>query len=119
MTVLGLLASPLAIWSLHFLLAYVSAAVYCARSGDHEAAMSPVRSIVLALTIAALAAVALALRRGYRRFARNASLHRHPAAGVQTDPARFFRIMLLWFSVLSAVAIVCVGSVTLFFGNCR
>jgi hypothetical protein len=116
---LGVFLSPLSIWALHFLATYVTAAVYCARARDPDAAADPVRSIVLVLTITALAAIVFVLRLGYRRFGNRRAPGSAASGPVEPKPSQFFRTVLLWTSLLSAVAIVCVAAVTLLFGDCR
>src|SRR5687767_12655972 len=62
-----LTVSPV-IWSAHFLLSYVTAAVWCAKAGP-DAALSPIRVAIALYTLFALAGIGITGWRGYRRHA--------------------------------------------------
>lgn len=114
-----LIALPLAIWGVHFLFSYIVAAVYCARSNGIATAIPSIRWLVLAITIAAIAAIGLTLRQGHHRYRRNASGHPVSNSPAQRNQARFFWTVLLSMSALGTFAILCVAGAALFFGDCR
>lgn len=104
-----LLVLPVASWGLHFLAVYVSAAVYCAKASA-GAGLQAAKIAILAATITALAALG-ALALSARRRCRG--------AGAAHDENRFIGATGLMLCALSALAVLAVASVALFFGDCR
>lgn len=106
------------LWAAHFLLCYVTAAVWCARVVGREGSLDGVRAAVAAYTAAALAGILVTAWRGYLR-------HEHGTAAVPHDfdtPAdrhRFLGFATLLLSGLSAVAVVYVALSAVFIGSCR
>lgn len=111
-----LTAGPL-LWALHFLACYLTAAIWCAKAG-RLAELGWVRGAVAAYTVVALAGIGWTFLHGLRR-------HRHGAATVPHDfdtPGdrhRFLGFATLLLSGLSAVAVIYVALVAVFFGTCR
>jgi hypothetical protein len=111
---------PLApgVWALHFLLSYVTAAVFCAKTGPAETSLWNVRVAIAAYTAVALAAIALI---GY--FAHRA--HRYGAespphdADTPEDRHRFLGFATLLLSGLSAVAVVYAALAAVFIRSCE
>lgn len=112
-----LAASPL-IWSVHFLLCYATAAVWCAKAGALGGSFERVRLAIAVFTAAALAGIAFTGFRGFRR-------HRFGSEPLSRDfdtpeaRHRFLGFATLLLSALSAVAVVFVASAALFFKDCR
>jgi hypothetical protein len=52
-----LLTGPV-VWAVHFLVCYIGTAIFCARAGDPEADLAPVRLGIGAITLVALAVIA-------------------------------------------------------------
>lgn len=106
------------IWAAHFLLSYVTAAVWCAKAADRAASLAGVRTAVAVYTAVALAGILVTAWCGYRR-------HEHGTAAVPHDfdtPAdrhRFLGFATLLLSGLSAVAVVYVALSAVFIGSCR
>lgn len=111
MTVLWLLLLPFTVWGLHFLALYIVTAIYCAKS-DAAQAILAVRWIAAVITLLAIAALAALARTGHARWGRG-------VAGANAGESRFLRTLLFAMCALSALAIVYVASVVLFFGDCR
>lgn len=115
---LWLLTISPTIWAVHFLLCYVTAAVWCAKLAARSAALGWVRTAVAAYTALALAGILTTAWRGYLR-------HRHGTATVPHDfdsPAdrhRFLGFATLLLSGLSAVAVLYVALAVVFIGSCR
>lgn len=115
---LWLLTVSPTIWALHFLLSYVGAAIWCAKLAERSDPLGAVRWGVAALTVLALAGIALTGWRGWLR-------HRHGTAAVPHDfdsPAdrhRFLGFATLLLSGLSVVAVVYVALAVIFIGSCR
>lgn len=112
-----LTASPL-IWAAHFLLSYITAAIWCAKVAGSDGALDGVRLAIALYTLVALAAIGAITWLGFRRhtFGTTTAAHdfdspagRHGFLG--------FAVVLL--SVLSAIATVYVALPALFIGTCR
>ncbi len=112
-----LAVSPL-IWSMHFLLSYITAAIWCAKVSEGAGALSPIRMVILVYTLAALTGIGITGWRGFRRhtFGTVTSTHdfdsragRHGFLG--------FAVVLL--SMLSAIATIYVALPAMFIGTCR
>lgn len=115
---LWLLTISPTIWAVHFLLSYLTAAIWCARITTRTGALDGVRTAVGVYTLLALAGILITAWRGYLR-------HRHGTAAVPHDfdtPAdrhRFIGFATLLLSGLSAVAVVYVALSAVFIGSCR
>ena len=97
------LATSPAIWILHFLLTYITSAIWCARVAGAGGSLGGVRPAIAGYTIVALVGILLVGRSGYRR-------HRH---GTETGPHdldsaadrhRFLGFVTMLLAVLSALA---------------
>lgn len=106
------------IWAGHFLLCYLTAAIWCAKVAGRDGPLGPVRWLVAVYTLAALAGIAGTAWHGHWR-------HRFGTATAPHDfdsPAdrhRFLGFATVLLSGLSAVAVVYVGLVVVFIGSCR
>jgi membrane protein YdbS with pleckstrin-like domain len=104
------------IWIAHFLLSYLTAAIWCAKVGA-GASLSMVRVAIVVYTLVALAGIAITGWQGYRR-------HRHGTETGRHDfdsPAGrhgFLGFATLLLSGLSAVATVYVALAAVFIGRC-
>jgi hypothetical protein len=112
-----LAASPLA-WAAHFLLSYVTAAVWCAKFAKPGDSLSGVRVAIGVYTVLALAVIAVVGARGWRR-------HRHGHAPLPHDADtpedrhRFLGFATVLLSGLSAVAVLYASLAAVFIGDCR
>lgn len=108
-----LVVAPL-IWAAHFLLSYVTAAIWCAKVGG---SLGEVRTAIAVFTAVALAGIGFVGWRGYRR-------HRLDSAAVphDTDSPKdrhlFMGFATLLLSGLSAVATIYVALTALFVESC-
>ena len=116
---LALMALPPAIFITHFVLAYVWAALWCARlAGGAEPSLAGARWPFIVATVAALAGVAVIGWGGYTR-------HRHGSETVPHDmdtPGdrdRFLGFATVLLSALSAIGIVFVAVAFMAFETCR
>lgn len=112
-----LAVSPL-IWALHFLLSYITAAIWCAKVSGADGTLSAARTAIFLYTLVALIGIAITGWLGFRRhtFGTVTSTHdfdspagRHGFLG--------FAVVLL--SALSAIATLYVALAAVFIGNCR
>lgn len=111
-----LTVSPL-VWAAHFLLSYVTAAIYCAKLVGEGHSLYWVRIAIAVLTIAALAAIAVVGRIGYKRhsFGRETIPHDEDTP---EDRHRFLGLATVLLSALSAVATLYVALAAVFIGTC-
>ena len=112
-----LAASPL-VWVAHFLLAYCTAAVWCAKAAGPDAPLGPVRPAIAAYTVAALAAIVWIGWRGWKRH----SLH-HPIdlpheKDTPEDRHRFLGFATMLLSGLSGIAVLYEALAAVFMETC-
>jgi hypothetical protein len=112
-----LIASP-AIWALHFLLCYLTAAVLCAKFADAGSTLTTIRYAVALYTLLALAGIAVTTAVGYRQHRLGRASVPHDYA-TDADRHRFLGFATLLLSGLSAVAVLYVALAALFPGGCR
>lgn len=104
-----MIAAP-TIWALHFLASYVTAAVWCAKAADPSGPLGGARTIVMVLTVVALAGIAVAGGVGWRRYRLERAVHH------DTPEARhgFLGLTMVLLAALSTVAVVFVALPVLF-----
>lgn len=118
------------IWSVHFLLSYCTAAVWCANVADAGDSLTPVRILIAAYTTAALVAIGFVGWRGWKRHTHGRAdaageTEGSPGTGaphdVDTpqDRHRFLGFATALLSGLSAVAVVYESLPAMFIGTCR
>ena len=104
------------IWALHFLVCYVFAAVFCAKTGG-SADFSTVRLVVAVATALALAAIAFAGFLGYRQWAIERDVRQDRPTDV--DRRQLLGQAAILLCGLSGVAVVYVALPALFIASCR
>lgn len=110
-------AAP-AIWALHFMLCYVTAALWCGRMATAAGSFWNVRLAIAAYTAAAVMAISLLFWHGWRR-------HRFGEATVPhdgdtpEDRHRFMGLTTLLLSGLSLMATVYVALAAVFIDTCQ
>lgn len=110
-----LVTGPL-IWSVHFLVSYIAAALHCAKRP--EVALGDVRLLILALTAAALAGTVTVGAIGLRYHLASPDGLPHDDDTAQ-DRRSFLGFATLLLCGLSAVAVTFVAMPILFFEVCR
>lgn len=112
-----LIVSP-TIWAAHFLLSYISAAIWCAKYAPRYGSLEPVRWAIAIYTVVALVGIALNGRSGLRRhrFGSESLPHDFDTPG---DRHRFLGFATALLAALSAVATVFAALVVIFFEDCR
>src|SRR5688500_7236630 len=99
-----LVVSP-GIWAAHFMLSYITAAVWCAKFAPPGGTLGPVRWAIVGYTVVALIGIALNGRSGLRRHRRGSE---SPAHDYDTPGDRhgFLGFATVLLSALSAVATI-------------
>jgi hypothetical protein len=112
-----LTVSP-AIWAAHFLLSYLTAAIWCAKFVGPDSQAGVVRVAIAIYTVVALVGIGLNGWGGWRR-------HRFASGGTShdfdtpEDRHRFLGFATLLLAALSAVSTIFVALVAIFFEDCR
>lgn len=105
------------IWAAHFLVSYVTAAIWCGKAAAPNRAFASLLTAIVVYTMIALAGVAIVGWIGYRK-------HSHGDAEVPHDDDtpedrhRFLGFATLLLAALSAVAIIYAAFVVIFFRSC-
>lgn len=115
---LWLLATPPAIWAAHFLLSYVTAAVWCARFAGRDGVMGGVSTAILWFTVVALGAIAIVGWDAYKRHAHQGQEEAHDR-DTPEDRHRFLGHATFLLAGLSAVATIFSALAASFFETCQ
>jgi hypothetical protein len=127
---LWLLTISPAIWSAHFLLSYLTAAIWCAKAAGPYAGLDDVRMAIAIYTVAALLGIGITGWVGWRRQGqgpqRGSRVGVEVVIGFDTGPGdtaedrhQFLAFATLILSGLSAVGTVYVALAPVFIGTCR
>lgn len=112
-----LTVSPV-IWSAHFLLSYVTAAVWCAKLAEPGGPLGGARTAIAVYTAVALLGIGITGRIGFRRHSFGDAETPHDF-DTPEDRHRFLGFATLLLSALSAVATVYVALAAVFIGTCH
>ena len=111
------IVSPL-IWAAHFLLCYITAAVWCAKFAPREDTLGPIPWVIGGYTLLALAGIIWNGWNGYRRHQLGSSRVPHDA-DLPVDRTRFMGYATFLLAALSGVAVIFAAFVLLFFRDCQ
>lgn len=114
---LWMLTAGPTIWALHFLLSYVTAAVWCAKAG-RAAPLADMRLVIAGYTVVALAAIAWFGWRGLRQHRLGSSTLPHDAP-TTADRHRFLGFSTMLLCGLSFVAVLYAALAIAAIGTCR
>lgn len=112
------LIAPPTVWSIHFLVCYVAAAVYCAKAGTLLADLAPIRVVIAVATVAALAAIAAAAWQAIRHGGLGSGVPPHD----EDTPAvrdRFLGFATILLCGVSGVGVLFVALPAVLIGDCR
>src|SRR5688572_5099979 len=111
------ITSPM-IWSAHFLVSYVTAAVWCAKAAGPDGPLTSVRAAIAIYTLIALLGIGFTGWRGYRRHMFGTATSAHD---FDTPAGRhgFLGFAVVALSMLSAIATIYVALAVVFIGSCR
>lgn len=106
------------IWGAHFLLSYITAAIWCAKIAGRTGSLDGAAIAVAIYTAVALAGIATISVVSFRRhsFGTATAPHDFPT---DADRHRFLGLATLLLSLLSGVATVYVALPIIFIGSCR
>lgn len=106
------------IWSLHFLLSYVTAAIFCEKLVGRDGSLWDVRVAIAVYTIVALIGIGITGWIGFRRHGYGDAETPHDFDSPE-DRHRFLGFATLLLSALSAVATLYVALAAVFIETCR
>lgn len=106
------------IWSLHFLLSYITAAVWCEKMAGRDGSLWDVRVAIAVYTLVALIGIGITGWIGFRRHSFGDAETPHDFDSPE-DRHRFLGFATLLLSALSAVATVYVALAAVFIETCR
>jgi hypothetical protein len=112
-----LAASP-TIWATHFLLSYITGAVWCGMIAGPYGTLLPARLAIAVYTAVALAGIGVFGVIGYRRH----RLHREEPphdADTPEDRHRFIGFATFLLSAMSAVAVIYAALAAVFIAGCQ
>lgn len=112
-----LAASPV-IWSIHFLLCYITASIWCSKAANPSEDFWILQSVIVGYTLVALISIGLLGWAGYRRHSLGGEDLPHDD-DTPEDRHRFLGFATLLLSALSGVAVLYASFVAIFFRNCN
>jgi hypothetical protein len=115
---LWLMAASPALWSLHFMLCYITAAVWCGKLAGPDASLFTARAAIAAYTVVALAAIAIIGTIGFRRHSFGSAELPHDDDSPE-DRHRFLGFSTFLLSGLSAVGVVYSALAAVFIETCQ
>jgi hypothetical protein len=111
-----LVISP-TIWALHFLLCYITAAIWCEKYAGPDAALGPVRTAILVYTLLAVGGIVIVGWKGYQKHSIATGKLPHDA-DTPEDRTAFLGFSTFLLSALSLVATLFAALVAVFFWKC-
>lgn len=106
------------IWAMHFLLSYVTAAIWCAKVAGRSGMLGDARLIIGGYTLVALVGIALTGLRGWKRHNFGAATAPHDF-DTPEDRHRFLGLATLLLCGLSFVAVIFGTLSVVFIGTCE
>jgi hypothetical protein len=105
-----------AVWAVHFLLSYTTAAVWCGMVAGRDGSLWTARLAIAGYTVVALAVI---LYVGWRGYKRNTAVIEAHGGDSPASRYRFLGFATLLLSGLSVVATLYTAMPALFFENCQ
>ena len=115
-SLLLLAASPV-IWAAHFMLSYITAAIWCAKVAGSGGPLGVVRMAIAIYTVLALSGIGYIGWRAFRRHSYGTATLPHDD-DTPEDRHRFLGFATLLLSALSAVAVIYAALAAVFIGSC-
>lgn len=107
-----------AIWSAHFLAAYITVAIWCAKVAPGGGSLGAARGLVASYTLVALLGIAASAWRAWRHHRHEDGRTPHDVDSPE-DRYRFLGFAAFLLAALSAVGVVYSTLPILFIGSCR
>ena len=107
------------VWALHFLISYVSAAVFCAKWGEQGESILGFRIGVIALTVLALCLIAGLGWRSWRQWDYFADRDYENKYGEDEDRHQFLGHAAFLLTIISFVGVIYTVLPVLFIATCR
>jgi hypothetical protein len=111
------LVSAPAIWALHFMLCYVTAAVWCAKVAGPDGSLAGARLAIAAYTVVAFVGIGIAGWVGWERHSFEGATLPHDFDS-RGDRHRFLGFAMMLLAGLSAVATLYTALAAVFIGTC-
>lgn len=115
---LWLLTAAPGIWSLHFLLCYITAAIWCEKMAGPDKALGPVRTAIWVYTLFAVAGIGVIGWRGYKKHSYGSATLPHDD-DTPEDRHRFLGFATVLLSGLSLIGTIFEAFVLAFFWTCH
>ena len=115
---LWLMAASPTIWAAHFMLCYVTAAIWCGMVVGRDGPLSTARVAIGAYTVVALAAIGTIAYVGFRRHRFRGGREPHDA-DTPEDRHRFLGYSTFLLSSLSGVAVIWSALAAVFIERCQ
>jgi hypothetical protein len=115
---LWIVPGPLVIWALHFMLSYVTVALWCGRLAGRLEPLAIAQTAIVAYTAIALTALAAIGRMGYKAHALGAGEPPHDADS-PADRHRFIGFAALLVTGLSATAVLFTAGSAMLVETCQ
>jgi hypothetical protein len=112
-----LLATSPVIWAAHFMLSYITAAIWCAKAAGPESSLGGARVAIAIYTVLALSGIGITGWRALRRHHYGTATLPHDDDSPE-DRHRFLGFAALLLSALSAVAVIYAALAAVFIGSC-
>jgi hypothetical protein len=109
---------PPMIWAAHFLLSYITAAIWCAKFAGRDGSLAGARVAILVYTVLALTGISIVGWRGWRRHTFDGSETQHDF-DTPADRHRFLGFATALLAGLSVVATIFTALAAVFFSDCR
>jgi hypothetical protein len=106
------------IWAVHFLLCYITAAVWCEKFAGEDRLLGPVRTAIWIYTLVASVGILLTAWSGYKKHLYGRGLLPHDADSPE-DRHRFLGFTTFLLSGLSLIGVLYEAMVLAFFWNCN
>ena len=115
---LWILAASPTIWATHFMLSYITGALWCGMIAGPFGSLMPARMAIGAYTLVALGGITIIGLRGFRRHRLDASEPPHDA-DTPADRHRFLGFATFLLSGMSGVAVIYAGLAAVFINACQ
>ncbi|QEG01317.1 hypothetical protein Mal15_53930 [Stieleria maiorica] len=112
------IVSAPAIWAMHFLASYMTAAVFCAKFADSDGSAGEVQLAVMIYTVIALLLIVAIAVIGFRHHHHGRQFTSHDDSGRDAQ-RRMIGFSTFLLALLSAVATVFTALVLVFVGTCH